>query len=288
MVTKIAATDMEVSVVAGGALLAIAAMLFRPSKPQKSHAPVPHRSPLTGDPGAATPPQEGLTAHPQPHRQPGLVPPSPGQNPGEGGLVPAAPPQQPPGRPVKANQAVILPGPDATAEGATIFEQQRNQDLEPALRPSVPRARAHAALATPDAAGILDPSEWSAHHLIGIANIRRFHILFEAAAKAGWTADEIENMIALPTSPEAQQKLKDHGINLPIHRGPHPDTRDKLDKQLELIADRLKKSDLDKGSAAYSEYAKQIIRNLEKQLRDDMLRKLKIGSNSGKMSLPYA
>ena len=140
-----------------------------------------------------------------------------------------------------------------------------------------PGRRAAADLADPDVADTLDPSEWSAHRLIGIANIRRYHELFEAAAKAGWIADEVENMAALAVSPEAQQKLREHGINRPIHRGSHPDCTRKLEEQLLKIIEKLTVEDLDPQNGQYQADARALFDDLQRELRQDMVERDRIG-----------
>jgi hypothetical protein len=125
---------------------------------------------------------------------------------------------------------------------------------------------------------VLKDGEWQAHHLINVGNVRDYKDIFEAAAKAGWRTDEVGNVMPLPATAEDQQKLKEHGIDRPTHRGGHPQWNDEVLEELRMIRRELGDSSLAEGSDAYNAEARRLLIELEGRLRLELLQKSKIGS----------
>jgi hypothetical protein len=135
---------------------------------------------------------------------------------------------------------------------------------------------------------VLKDGEWQAHHLINVGNVRDYKDIFEAAAKAGWRTDEVENVMPLPATAEDQQKLKERGIDRPTHRGGHPDWNKEVIKGLKDIRDELLQAPLIKGSDAYNAEARQMLEILQDRLRIEMLEKSRIGAMPVTMDGSYA
>jgi hypothetical protein len=135
---------------------------------------------------------------------------------------------------------------------------------------------------------VLKDGEWQAHHLINVGNVRVYKDIFDAAAKAGWRTDEVGNVMPLPATAEDQQKLKERGIDRPIHRGGHPQWNDEVLEELRMIKNDLRLSGLPKSSDAYGAEAYRLLKKLEDRLREEMLTKLKIGLLPVDTSKSYA
>jgi hypothetical protein len=134
---------------------------------------------------------------------------------------------------------------------------------------------------------VLKDGEWP-HHLINVGNVRAYKDIFDAAAEAGWRTDEVGNVMPLPVTAEDQQKLKEHGVDRPIHRGGHPDWNKEVIKGLKGIRTDLIRSPLVKGSDAYNVKVRQMLEGLQDRLRIEMLEKSRIGAMPAGTSGSYA
>jgi hypothetical protein len=159
--------------------------------------------------------------------------------------------------------------------------------LEGGLRSDPRRARDAARQADPAVTQVLKDGEWQAHHLINVGNVRDYKDIFDAAAKAGWRTDEVENVMPLPVTAEDQQKLKEHGIDRPTHLGGHPDWNKEVVKGLKDIRDDLYQSPLLEGSDAYNVKVRQMLEGLQDRLRIEMLEKSRIGAIPATMDGSY-
>lgn len=161
----------------------------------------------------------------------------------------------------------------------------RNAGLPPPLRAYSQRARATAA--NQDASDKLDPDERRAHHLIGVHAAQQHTPLLEAAARAGWRMDAPANVIALPRTRAAQEKLARAGIQLPLHDNRHPVWNQDVSQELKLIEQELNALDLDQDSEDYAIHARQLLERLQRELRGKALEMDRIVRNDDSISLGY-
>ncbi len=89
--------------------------------------------------------------------------------------------------------------------------ESRNAGLEGGARTYSKRAWKAARKADPAVTGHLSDAEWVAHHLINVAALKRFPELVRAAVRAGWRTDDESNVVPLPKSAAAQEKLRRQG-----------------------------------------------------------------------------
>jgi hypothetical protein len=242
-----------------------------------------------GATGAGDVPPEGFAAPPPLPPLPGLVPPQlPGvMKPGEEGFSITPLPPSLPGSVPMPPLPHVLPGADAQPQGPVIHEQSRNDGLMGGLRSDPRWARAAARKADPAVTQVLKDDEWQAHHLINVGNVRDYRDIFDAAAKAGWRTDEVGNVVPLPATLEAQQKLTGAGIDRLTHRGGHPDWNEKVAEELQTIRSELGGSSLVEGSDAYNSKARLLLNELEDRLRLEMLQKSRIGYLPIRMDTAY-
>ena len=178
------------------------------------------------------------------------------------------------GRPgvLSTPQAPALPtvtaGDEFDPAQATVMEISRNSGLDPELRTYAVRARhllrrgdwsIHLAKLT--------DKEWRAHHLIPHEAARRNVKLFQAAAKAGYLFDNPGNLVALPTTPEAQKKLDEIGERRPIHDNPHRDWNAARLQEIRQVSEELEDSGYFEGSDDYNVKAKLLLEEWQNRLR---------------------
>lgn len=143
----------------------------------------------------------------------------------------------------------------------------RNAGLPPALQARSVRARLSAAAAEPEIADRLDPEEWSAHHLIGVRGARRHTQLLTDAAMAGWNMDAPENVMILPRTPAAQEKLARVGIIRPYHNSGHPSWNREVDAGLDAIEEKLRAERLKPGSLASADRTRALLELFQAERR---------------------
>ena len=168
-------------------------------------------------------------------------------------------------------QAPALPtvtaGDEFDSAQVTIMEASRNSGLDPELRTYAARAR-H--LLSEDwsiwRAG-LAAGEWRAHHLIPHEVVRRNVELFQAAARAGYLFDNSGNLVALPTTPEAQKSLDKIGERRPIHDNPHRGWNATRLLEVREISDELARLEYPVGSVDYNFRAKLLLEGWQHRLR---------------------
>ncbi len=236
-------------------------------------------------------PKTVLTVTPPPPTPavPGLVPPSEGsQRPGEGGFTPIPPIPALPGFDQTAPQPTKLPGRPADETAPVVLNADRNGGLIGGQRTNSPRARRAARAADPATAQALSNADWQAHHLINIAGIKAAADLIAAAVKAGWTTDDAGNLAPLPSSPEAQEKLKAAGIDRPVHNGGHQEWNSDVEAELNKISEDLSKRDLAEGSEAFERAAKDALEKLQVKLRDKLLQFDKLTETDQNSAIEFA
>ena len=168
-------------------------------------------------------------------------------------------------------QAPALPtltaGDEFDPAQATVMEASRNEGLDPELRSYSERAR-RVLREDPSIgrAGLAD-GEWRAHHLIPHEVVRRNVELFQAAARDGYRIDDLGNLVALPTTPEAQKKLDEMGERRPIHDNPHRDWNATSLLEVEQIRRDLARSGYLQGSNDYNVKARLLLEGWEHRLR---------------------
>jgi len=222
----------------------------------------------------------GFVPPPSVPAPPGLVPPAGVDTiPGEGGFTPTPPTPPPPGFTPTPPQSNVLPGRPAEEQGATILDRDRNEGLEGGARTSSKHARNAARAADPAVTQTLRNDEWRAHHLINLAAIRDFRDLIHEAVKAGWRTDDIGNVAAAPATREAQRKLKQAGIDRPLHDNGHKEWNEMILRKLSEIQNKLKRSGLTKGTTAYTKRAKEELELLQDEVRQEMLGRHRLTQN---------
>jgi hypothetical protein len=112
-----------------------------------------------------------------------------------------------------------------------------------------------------------------------MAGIREYTDLLKEAARAGWRTDEPANMAALPASPEAQQKLKDAGMDRQVHDSGHPAWNITVSQQLDAIEKDLEDRKLVPGTDAYAKAAKEGIEKFQTKLREELPKLGKVTQN---------
>ena len=139
----------------------------------------------------------------------------------------------------------VLPGPAIIQPGPTILESRgRNTGLQGDARTNTDRARDAARRADAPVTQQLADGEWRAHHLIPLEAVRSGNAVVEAALRAGWKTDEESNIVALPNSAGAREKLREAGIDRPLDDSGHPQWNDGVIAELEEITGLL---DIDFG-----------------------------------------
>jgi hypothetical protein len=211
---------------------------------------------------------------------PGLAPPSENDaRAGEGGFTPSSPTPTPPGFTPAPPQANVLPGRPAEEQAPTVLQKDRNERLEGGARTNTRRARNAAETADPRVPQNLERAEWEAHHLINLAGIKAFPDLIHAAEQAGWRTDDASNVAPLPASPEAQRKLGEAGIDLPVHDNAHPKWNAIVEKELSEIKKPLDHAVFTEGSDAYGTRAREELEKLQEDLRQRMLELKRLTQN---------
>jgi hypothetical protein len=222
--------------------------------------------------------RKGLIPPPPTPGVPGLVPPDPKAKADTGGFTPSPATPPLPGFTPAPPQSPVLPGRADKPE--TPFQlDSRNEGLGEDLRTYSERARKAAEVADKSVTDKLQPNEWRAHHLISMAGIREYTDLLKEAARAGWRTDEPANMAALPASPEAQQKLKDAGIDRQVHDSGHPDWNGIVSGKLNDIMRDLRKRDLTPGTDSYAKAVREDLEELQINLRRILQRNGKVTQN---------
>ena len=141
----------------------------------------------------------------------------------------------------------------------------RNAGLPSGLRAHSQRARARAAdRATADQ---LRNDEWSVHHLVGIQPAKAHLALLTAATRAGWAMDAAANLMILPRNEAAQAKLAAVGIHRPVHNSGHAEWNWEVNAELQSIEIALNSLGYAKRSIAYARLARQLLENLQIELR---------------------
>ena len=116
--------------------------------------------------------------------------------------------------------------------------------------------------------GNVPREHWEAHHLINQANARDFADVIEAAKRAGWRLDGPDNVVALPESETAREKLAKLGIEGPVHDSGHPNWNEIVLARLRRIQRELARSNLAKNSSAYDVRAREALDDLAAELRE--------------------
>ena len=122
-------------------------------------------------------------------------------------------------------------------------------------------------------------ADWQAHHLINLAATRRNNPVIEAAARAGWLPDAPQNVLALPTTLDAKQRLQAAGIQRPIHDSSHRKWNDRTDERLleirkELAIGAGAAASPEKDRAAFDAlkaFQRELLQEILKQERVTML-----------------
>jgi len=165
-----------------------------------------------------------------------LIPPPP---------TPVLPPAPPPS-PRPDNEGLTLPRPTPAQPGFTPAPPTSLAPPETIPAPPVSpvmasqsrpgtdsrRSRAAARKADPEVVEHLSNSEWRAHHLWSIAALGLAPKLVQAAEEAGWSRNDASNMAALPANKEAQQRLRQAGIERPVHDNGHPKWIDSVRREM--------------------------------------------------------
>ena len=172
--------------------------------------------------------------------------------------------------------------PDEVADAAS--EQAENARLQPELRSTSADARNAAFDSDPQlrASGLQrsGPTQlpndqcavWNAHHLMSNAEVRGNQDLFKAAAEAGWSPDEKQNVIGLPKDRNAQEMLATAGSNRPIHDSPHQTKyKPEVEAAIEKVKRQLEASGLPEGSAAYNQQARALLEQQQDKLRSSVM-----------------
>ncbi|MCW3474313.1 AHH domain-containing protein [Limobrevibacterium gyesilva] len=220
----------------------------------------------------ALPRPEGFVPPSELPAPPGLVPPSGGDlKPAEGGFTPTPPTPPPPGFTPLAPQRSALPGRPAEEQTGTILDRDRNEGLEGGARTRSERARKAARAADPAVVEALREAEWRAHHLINLAGIRRNPGLIQEAVRAGWRTDDERNVVPLPATSEAQQKLREAGEDRPVHDNGHEQWNKDVVNRLDRIESELSSEGLPSGTDAYARRAREKLEQLQNDLRQKML-----------------
>lgn len=221
--------------------------------------------------------REGFSPSPPLPPVPGSVPPHvPGDRPGEGGFTahPEAKPE--PGSVPPVMPPWFLPGEMPQEQAVIIAENQRNDGLPTEQKTYSWRARKTLEQAGDKATKLLEAPDWVGHHLIDVDNIRKNPGLFGAAAQAGWRTDEAGNVVALPSNEAARGTLREHGIERPVQRGPHPGLSGDVSRRLDRLQTELDGAGLEKGTDAYNQAARKLIERLQNELREDLKKYMKL------------
>jgi hypothetical protein len=112
-----------------------------------------------------------------------------------------------------------------------------------------------------------------------MAGIRQHAVLLKEAARAGWRTDEPANMAALPASPEAQQKLKDAGMDRQVHDSGHPAWNLTVRQRLQKIEWDLEGRKLVPGTDEYARAAREELEKLQTELRGTLQNPGKVTRN---------
>ncbi|MEJ1976448.1 MAG: AHH domain-containing protein [Acetobacteraceae bacterium] len=94
----------------------------------------------------------------------------------------------------------------------------------------------------------LAEADWEAHHLVNMAALQYAPELVKAAVEAGWGPDSVPNIVALPKSAEAQQKIRQVGVSRPVHNSSHLN----WNRDVEVILRRAN-GDFDEGGGAFQD-----------------------------------
>ncbi len=175
----------------------------------------------------------------------------------------------------------VMPGAEIAQEGPLILETRRNQGLEGDERTNTDRARKAARRVDPEVTKVLKENEWRAHHLISMEAVRSRNAVLAAAGRAGWKTDEDANIAALPTTEAAQQKLREAGIERPLDNSGHPRWNDRIRDKLGDIRRSLDRDFGVEDSSEKDQAAKTAVRQLLRELRQELSHLRRISANDG-------
>lgn len=174
----------------------------------------------------------------------------------------------------------VLSTPASDQGGANVFPQDRNEGVPPGgARTYSSSARRGARAADPDVTQALKDDEWRAHHLVTVAAARENLPLLASAVRGGWRIDGSSNMIPLPASPTAQEKLNAAGIRRPVHDSGHPISVRAADRALRAVPQELRNDGLIEGTPEYDRAARKAFENLSDRLRHGMNRLGRVTEN---------
>jgi hypothetical protein len=132
--------------------------------------------------------------------------------------------------------------------------------------------RRAARISNPEVFRILDRTEIRAHHLANRASERGpAKDVIAAAKRAGWKMDGPENMVALPATPEAQEKLKQAGIDLPVHNSGHPATNKEFEQRALRIEQELRRQNYIEGTEIYDRQARKKLEEIINGIRENLV-----------------
>lgn len=117
----------------------------------------------------------------------------------------------------------------------------------------------------------LTEADWRAHHLIPHVAVRRNIELFQAAARAGYRFDNPGNLVLLPYTKAAQEKMRAAGQHRPIHSSGHGDWNDARLEQVQRISERVETERLLGSEETADELARNLLKDLEQELRSEVL-----------------
>lgn len=216
--------------------------------------------------------RESLIPPPPTPPLPGLIPPAGlPPKPVGGGFAPAPPTPPSPGLTPPISPSPVLPGHPAEPQGLMVFNRDRNKGLEGGARTYSYRARAAARLVDPEVTSILRDDEWEAHHLLPHGVVRKNPDVSGSAVRGGWHMDNARNIIAVPISREAQDRLKKAGIHRPVHDNSHSKWSNEVEKKLMKIGETSEEKVLDPEIDSLDQWMKMEFEKLQDDLRRQLL-----------------
>ena len=112
--------------------------------------------------------------------------------------------------------------------------------------------------------------DFAAHHLIPVEVVRKWKELFEAAARAGWSTDESDNVVALPKTEGARERMERHmGERRALHDNPHRNWNTEAKTRMRELMEELKGLGLPPGPD-YDQAVRRRLEEMQRKLRDDM------------------
>lgn len=120
--------------------------------------------------------------------------------------------------------------------------------------------------------------------MINLAAIRRAPRLLADAARAGWRTDDVINVAPLPANREAQKKLDSAGVKRPVHDSGHQRWNAEVDEEIREIGRTLRAEGLESGTDAYGRRARELLEELQDQLRQKLLKSGRLTQNDLGMS----